>query len=132
VLAPRQRSFTFSADALFEFDRYKIGPTGAAHLDTFATELSGLSYESITVTGHADRIGSPTYNQALSLKRADAVKTYLVNKSGIAADKIRIEGRGETQPITQPADCVGSKATKKLVACLQPDRRVVVDVNGTK
>ncbi len=128
----RQSQFTFSADALFEFDRFQIGPTGAAHLDTFAGQLRGLTYDAITVNGHADRIGSPTYNQTLSLKRADAVKAYLVNSAGIAPEKIRVEGHGEKMPLTRPSDCAGQKATKALIVCLQPDRRVVVDVSGLK
>lgn len=82
--------------------------------------------------GHTDRIGSPKYNQKLSMQRAEAVKAYLVESAGIPADKISVTGMGETQPTTKLDECKGTKATKKLIACLQPDRRVEVEVHGTK
>lgn len=66
----------------------------------------------------------------LSGRRAKAVKDYLVSK-GIEANRIHAEGKSKTQPITKPGDCKGLRG-KKLIACLQPDRRVDVQVAGTK
>jgi OOP family OmpA-OmpF porin len=85
------RRVSFSAESLFGFDQSALRPEGKAALDTFARELAGTRFEVIVVEGHADRIGSATYNQKLSLQRADAVKAYL-----------------------------------------QPDRRVDVEVKGTR
>jgi OOP family OmpA-OmpF porin len=84
----------------------------------------------ILAIGHTDRIGSVKYNQKLSVKRAEAVKQYLVDK-GIAANRIYAEGKGKSQPVTKAGDCKG-KVTSALIACLQPDRRVDVEVTGTK
>lgn len=131
--APQQiapQKISLSADALFAFDKSTLKPEGKEELDKLAVDLSNVSYDSIHVTGHTDRIGSTKYNQKLSERRANTVRDYLVAK-GIPADRIVAEGKGETQPVTRPGDCTGPKS-RKLIACLQPDRRVDVEVSGTK
>jgi OOP family OmpA-OmpF porin len=126
----------FSADsdanALFTFGKTALKPTGKRALDKFAAGLQGAHYEVITVTGNTDRIGSEAFNMRLSLKRADVVKDYLVQSAAIPADKISARGAGKSNPLTKPGECKGNKATKKLVACLAPDRRVEVEVTGTR
>jgi OOP family OmpA-OmpF porin len=124
------QKINFSADALFDFDRADVRPEGKAMLDDLVRVLQGAKYEVILAIGHTDRIGTAAYNQKLSVRRADAVKQYLVGK-GIAANRIHAEGKGKTQPLTKPADCK-MKNRKALIACLQPDRRVDVEVTGTK
>ena len=121
---------SFSADTLFAFDKSTLKPEGKSELDGFVKDLNGVNYESIHVTGHTDRIGSPQYNQKLSERRAKEVRDYLTSKD-IPANRIVVEGKGETQPVTKLGDCTGPKS-KKLIACLQPDRRVDVEVTGTK
>lgn len=131
--APQQmapQKVSLSADALFAFDKSTLKPEGKEELDKLAMDLSAVSYDSIHVTGHTDRIGGTKYNQKLSERRANTVRDYLVGK-GIPADRIAAEGKGETQPVTRPGDCTGPKS-RKLIACLQPDRRVDVEVSGTK
>ena len=123
---------TFAADALFDFDKSAMKPGGRAALDKFAMELKGSTYDSIQVTGHTDRIGAAVYNGKLSARRAAAVSAYLVDTAGIPAYKIRSEGVGEANPITKAGDCIGTKTTPALIACLQPDRRVDVEMSGTK
>jgi OOP family OmpA-OmpF porin len=123
------QSITFSADALFAFDKSVLKPEGRAALDDFAFQLGGMQYEAIFVTGHTDRFGGNDYNQRLSERRANAVRDYLASK-GIPANRINADGKGETQPVTKPGDCNGAKSVK-VIACLQPDRRVHVEVTGT-
>ena len=134
VTAPRKVVFSADSDAnaLFEFGKSELKPTGKRALDKFAADLKGADYEVITITGHTDRIGSSEANVKLSKHRADAVKAYLVGSAGIHADKIVTKGAGETQPLTRPSECKGKGATKKLVTCLAPDRRVEVEVTGTR
>jgi OOP family OmpA-OmpF porin len=124
------RNITFFADMLFAFDKSVLKPEGRAALDTFARDLAGASYNSILTIGHTDRIGSNDYNQRLSMRRAHAVKDYLVSRD-IPAHRISAEGRGETQPVTPAGECLGAK-NAKTIACLQPDRRVHVEVTGTQ
>ncbi len=124
------QKINFSADALFDFDKADLRPEGRSMLDDLTRVLQGATYEVILAIGHADRIGSAGYNQKLSVRRAEAVKKYLVDK-GIAPNRVYAEGKGETQPLTKPADC-RMKNRKALIACLQPDRRVDVEVSGTK
>ena len=126
------RRVSFSADTLFSFDRSELGPQGKVALDQFAHELAGMQFDAITVEGHTDRLGSQAYNQKLSMRRAEAVKDYLVSSGGVAASRISAVGKGESQPVTKAEDCRGTKPNPKLIACLQPDRRVDVEVSGTK
>lgn len=134
VMAPRKVVFSADSDAnaLFEFGKNTLKPTGERALDKFAAELQGAKFELITVTGHTDRIGSNSANMRLSLRRADAVKAYLVVSTGIPADKIHASGAGESNPLTEPEECIGKKVTSKLVDCLAPDRRVEIEVTGTR
>ena len=133
VLAPPlpPRRVSFSADTLFSFDRSEIGPQGKVALDQFAHELAGTHFDAITVEGHTDRLGSQAYNQKLSMRRAEAVKNYLVSAGGVDAGRISAVGKSESQPVTKAEDCRGTKPAPKLIACLQPDRRVDVEVSGT-
>lgn len=130
VVKPAAEKITVAADALFDFDKAVLREEGKAKLDDVAAKSQALKIEAIIAVGHADRFGTAAYNQKLSERRAAAVKDYLVSK-GISADRIYTEGKGKTQPVTKPDECKGAKS-KKVVACLQPDRRVVIEVIGTK
>jgi OOP family OmpA-OmpF porin len=129
---PARRSVNFSADSLFTFDKSEIRPEGKAALDVFVRDLQGTLFDVIRVTGHTDRLGSLGYNQTLSQRRAESVKSYLVSPGGIDAGKLTATGAGEAEPVTKPQDCKGNTPSPKLIACLQPDRRVVVEVTGTR
>ena len=127
-----RRRVSFTAESLFAFDKSDIKPDGKAALDRFSSELRGTQFDSIRVEGHTDRLGSNNYNQRLSTKRAEAVRGYLISSGGVSSSKISALGKGETMPVTKPGECRGNKPTKALIACLQPDRRVDVEVSGTK
>jgi OOP family OmpA-OmpF porin len=136
VIMPAPMKVVFSADssadALFDFGKEIVKPNGQRALDKFAADLTGADFSVITITGHTDRIGSHAYNMKLSARRAEAVKAYLVESAGIPADKIIARGVDGTVPMTKPGECKGTKATKKLIACLGPDRRVEVEVTATR
>ena len=127
---PAGQKVTLSADALFDFDKADLRPEGKAKLDKLVADIKGIKLEVIIGVGHADRFGTDAYNQNLSEKRAQAVKAYLVSK-GIEANRVYAEGKGEKQPVTKPDQCKGAKS-KKVIDCLQPDRRVDIEVIGTK
>ena len=130
--APIRKRVSFSGDALFDFGKETVRPAGKAELDKFAQELRGTRFDVISVTGYSDRIGSADYNQKLSQRRAESVKAYLVNTAGISADKVTATGADGSDPVTKPDECQGKVRTPALIACLQPDRRVEVEVTGTK
>ncbi|MEP7371192.1 MAG: OmpA family protein [Nitrosospira sp.] len=122
---------SLSADELFDFDKAVLKPGGKQALDDLVGKLGGIKYDTIVAIGYADRIGADEYNKKLSLRRAEAVKAYLVKEKGIPADKIFTDGKGEANSVTGDT-CKGTKATKALIQCLQPDRRVEVEVAGTR
>jgi outer membrane protein OmpA-like peptidoglycan-associated protein len=126
---PSSVSVSFEAEPLFSFDKAVIRNDQRKSLDEFVAGLQGVEYDEITAIGHADKLGSDAYNQKLSERRANAVKTYLVSR-GVPAGKIRAEGRGESEPVTGDA-CKGTRG-KALISCLQPDRRVDVSASGSK
>ena len=127
--APSVQKITLASKALFDFDKAVLKPEGKAVLDreivSRIKEVQKL--ELVLVTGHTDRLGSQQYNQKLSERRAHAVATYLASK-GVAKDKIETLGMGKTQPV--PGVVCNQKNRKALIACLQPHRRVEVEVKG--
>ena len=135
VVAPIARApakVSFSADSLFDFDKTTVKPAGQQVLDKFVSDLRGVSFETIQVTGHTDRLGPKAYNMTLSEHRAQAVSAWLVRTGSLPTQKIVTRGVGESAPLTGTQDCHGTKATRELIACLQPDRRVDVEVTGTR
>jgi OOP family OmpA-OmpF porin len=134
AVAPQNEKITLAADALFDFNKAVLRPEGQTSLDNIAAQASQLNLEVIVAVGHTDRIGKDAYNQRLSERRAAAVKQYLISR-GIADNLIYTEGKGKTQPVTGDA-CANlgreNGRNKKLVECLQPDRRVDIEVIGTK
>jgi len=127
--APAGAKVTLSADTLFAFDKATLKPEGKAALDSIIKHAQGIKIEIFAVIGYTDRIGSDKYNLALSDRRAAAVKAYFVSQ-GIPADAIITQGRGKANPVT--GDTCKGQVSKKLISCLQPDRRAVVEIIGTK
>ena len=130
VAEPQVERINLSADALFRFnqsDAADMLPEGKATLDRLAENLVSRQahIDSIALTGHTDRLGSEQYNYNLGLQRAQTVKNYLQGKDVQAP--ISVASAGESQPVTTAC----TRATAALKACLQPDRRVTVDISGT-
>ena len=122
--------YTLSADVLFAFDRSSeqdLQLRGREELNELAAQLRSFEQlNSITVIGHTDYLGSDAYNLNLSQQRAETVRRYLVAQ-GLPADRIRAVGMGETQPVKQ---CDNHGGRSQLIACLQPNRRVEIQVDG--
>ena len=131
VAAPKRcdATATFQKDETFPFDRYALTEAAKARLDRDVigklADCAGV--EAVVIEGHADRIGSQQYNQKLSERRADSVKSYLAGKG---ADRSGIEtiGMGKTVPAKF---CPDSKKRSELIACLAPNRRAIVSIKGT-
>ena len=112
---------TYAADAFFDFDKSVVKPAGKAKLDDLVSKVKGINLEVIIAVGHTDSIGSDAYNQKLSVRRAEAVKAYLVSK-GIEKNRIYTEGKGEKQPV----------ADNKTKEGRAKNRRVEIEVVGTR
>lgn len=140
VVMPPQvtKRVTFQADSFFEFDKAIIRPEGKKAIDQFSSELRGSQYEVIRITGHTDRIGPHAYNLELSFRRAEAVKAYLMESAAIPGSQIEAKGTNGSDPLTKPGECTekkpakGKHVSKQLIACLQRDRRVDIDVLATQ
>lgn len=134
VVQPASEQINISADALFEFDKANAQtmlPQGKRELDKLAQKLrqyQQIGDSRVIITGHTDRKGDATYNRNLSNERAQSVANYLVNQ-GINPSSISTTGAGETQPITQ---CSTALPRQQEVDCLQPNRRVTIDVTITQ
>ena len=112
---------TYAADAFFDFDKSVLKPEGKAKLDDLSSKVKNINLEVIIAVGHTDSVGSDAYNQKLSVRRAEAVKAYLVSK-GIDKSRVYTEGKGEKQPV----------ADNKTAAGRAKNRRVEIEVVGTK
>ncbi|EAP71392.1 Outer membrane protein [Ralstonia solanacearum UW551] len=120
---------TFAADALFDFNKAVLKPEGKAKLDDLVSKLKNITLKVVIAVGHTDSFGSDKYNDRLSVRRAEAVKGYLVSK-GIEANRVYTEGKGKRQLKVDPKSCKGAR--KAQIACQQPNRRVEVEVVGTR
>ena len=112
---------TYAADAFFDFDKAVLKPEGKAKLDDLASKVKANNLEVISAVGHTDSVGSDAYNQKLSIRRAEAVKAYLVSK-GIDKSRVYTEGKGEKQPV----------ADNKTKEGRAKNRRVEIEVVGTR
>jgi OmpA-OmpF porin, OOP family len=126
---PQMDTITVDAAKLFGYDKANLRAEGKAALDEAAAKIKAApEIKAVIVTGHTDRMGSDAYNQKLSERRANQVKDYLAAQ-GVDASIIEAVGKGESEPVVQ---CAGNKATKKLISCLQPNRRVEIRAEGKK
>ena len=112
---------TYASDAFFDFDKAVLKPEGKAKLDDLVGKVKGISLEVIIAVGHTDSVGADAYNQKLSVRRAEAVKAYLVSK-GVEKNRVYTEGKGEKQPV----------ADNKTKEGRAKNRRVEIEVVGTR
>lgn len=136
VVAPKPQTMiktvSLSAEGLFGFNSAQI-ITGNQQLEALVSSLKAdKMLKSVAVEGHTDYLGSDKYNQALSEKRANAVKDYFV-AAGVPADKVTAVGKGEAEA-KLTAECTAKKFKKRadLIACLAGDRRFDVSVETAK
>ena len=121
VVAPTSEKVTYAADAFFDFDKSVLKPEAKAKLDDLVSKTGGINLEVIIAVGHTDSVGTDAYNQKLSVRRAEAVKAYLVSK-GLEKNRVYTEGKGKKQPI----------ADNKTAEGRAKNRRVEIEVVGTR
>ena len=116
---------SLAADTLFDFDKAVLTPAAEANLARAATLVGEGAEGVVRVIGHTDGKGEDAYNDALSLKRADAVAAWLRARPEIASRAIETEGRGKRDPVapnTTPAgdDDPAGRARNRRVELLIP------------
>lgn len=134
AVVPVSESISLGADTLFKFDGASLSdllPKGRQELDSLVQSINSRysKVEKIHLTGHTDRLGQDAYNQDLGLRRAETVKNYMVQK-GIPSQVFSFDSMGERQPVTDGCHSAGNR--EELKQCLQPDRRVTLDLTGLK
>ena len=112
-------AITLSADAYFDFDKAILKPEGKTKLDEFRQLLKGRDQDMLLTVGHTDSIGTDAYNDRLSLARAQAVKAYLVS-AGIGAERIKVEGRGEREPVADNKTAEGRAKNRRVEIKVTP------------
>jgi len=119
---------TFTQDertVYFEFNKSTLTKEAKAHLDALISKIKAVgAVEGGQLVGYADRIGTPGYNEKLSKKRVETVRAYIA-AHGLKMTAAKIRWLGETEPVT---DCAKGMPRKELIKCLQPDRRVEVEL----
>jgi len=121
VIPLSKKTMVFDAVALFDFDKADLKPEGKEQINKYREEAKAeLSRaDKITITGHTDNVGAADYNMKLSLRRAEAVRDYLVGL-GIDPAKVEVKGEGMTNPIADNGTAEGRAK----------NRRVEVDIIG--
>jgi len=130
VAAPKRcdAAVTFQNEEVFAFMKSELTQAAKARLDrdVVAKLATCARVEAVVIEGHTDRMGSHRYNQKLSERRAESVKTYLVSR-GTDGDKIETLGMGKTVPAKF---CPDINKRSELIACLAPNRRAIVSIKG--
>ena len=118
---PSSEKVTYAADAFFDFNKADLKPEAKAKLDDLVSKTKEINLEVIIAVGHTDSIGGDAYNDKLSVKRAESIKTYLTSK-GVEANRVYTEGKGKKQPV----------ADNKTAEGRAKNRRVEIEVVGTR
>ena len=113
------------ADTHFGFNKTELTPEAKRKLDVIADRAREAREPNIRVVGYSDQLGAEDYNLALSQRRADAVRTYLVER-GVADTMIEVDALGASDPIV---GCEGQQGAT-LIDCLQPNRRTEVEFSA--
>jgi OOP family OmpA-OmpF porin len=118
---PSSEKVTYAADAFFDFDKAVLKPEAKSKLDDLVSKTKDINLEVIIAVGHTDSVGTDAYNQKLSVRRAESIKTYLTSK-GLEANRVYTEGKGKKQPV----------ADNKTAEGRAKNRRVEIEVVGTR
>lgn len=127
---PTLENVTLNVETLFAFDEATLRPEAREKLDQIADRLGNYPVVTdVNVVGYTDRIGTEQYNKDLSQRRAQAVADYLNQRARAAggSSNMQVRGEGENNPVVT---CENTGSRDKLIQCLQPNRRVEVNISA--
>ena len=114
---------TFESGILFPFNSDQLEPAGRDNLRRLADSLQGNPGTEILLVGHTDSVGTDSYNDDLSLRRARAASAYLSGQGGVSRDRLRTSGRGETEPIASNDDEAGRSKNRRVEIAIYADEK---------
>jgi len=110
----------------FKFNKWDIDPKSFKLMDEVASTMKAAPEIKVWIDGHTDSKGSDKFNKTLSQKRVDSVKRYLVDKGGIAADRLEPRGLGESVPIADNKSADGRAANRRVEFNLKDCQKRIV------
>ncbi|PWK72946.1 outer membrane protein OmpA-like peptidoglycan-associated protein [Mucilaginibacter oryzae] len=103
----------FDSGILFDTNKSDLKPAAQTNLQNLAASLQKNPETNITIIGHTDNTGSESYNQTLSVKRAEAVKSYLM-AGNVASSRMTVTGKGESEPIADNSTADGRAQNRRV------------------
>jgi len=127
VADPQAKVIVFPLDIKFDTDKADIKPGqhNDAEFKKLTTELNNFPYARVEIEGYADATGPTEFNQKLSEERAQAVRQRFIDHNGIASDRIKAVGFGDTKPVASNATVNGRTQNRRVIARiirLQPEQ----------
>lgn len=110
--APAVQKVRVAGVARFDFNGAAINPDDGAKIMSEVRSMKNVTWQTINVAGHTDSIGSDSYNQKLSERRAQAVQAYLIDK-GVKPERIKPEGKGKSSPIASNKTASGRALNRR-------------------
>jgi OOP family OmpA-OmpF porin len=121
--APTYETVTLTSEALFGHDRSDLRPEGRAQLDALADKINKDDrVVDVKIIGHTDSSGTEAYNQALSLRRANTVRDYAIEK-GVKPEIISVTGMGESQPVADNSTKEGRALNRRVEVMVGVQRK---------
>lgn len=104
---------TFESGVLFPYNSADVLPAGRENLRQLANSLRNYPGTTVLIVGHTDSTGSDEYNMGLSYRRAEGARNFLASQ-GIDASRVRVEGRGETEPVADNSTDAGRQQNRRV------------------
>lgn len=116
VAEPVAEAVRVELDVKFDFDKAQVKEESYGDIKSLADFMKQYPQTSTVVEGHTDSVGTDTYNQGLSERRANAVRDVLVNQYGVEGGRVNAVGYGEAQPVADNATDAGRAINRRVEA----------------
>ena len=113
----------FDSGILFDVDRTELKSAARTNIENLAASLKKNPETNILIIGHTDATGTDAYNQRLSVRRADAVKSYAMAQ-GIASGRLTTRGRGESEPIADNSTEAGKAQNRRVEVVIMANEKL--------